>query len=133
MRLCVDKVEDYKIAMTGTLITNNPLNVYVPLKFIDRIDTNYYSFKNHFCNFGMFNNIESYKNLNEIKDLVDSVSIRRLRKDVLDLPKKIVRKEFVDLTKEQQKIYDNITKDITENLDKIESIPTMSWSCRTDD
>lgn len=116
---------DYKIAMTGTLITNNPLNVYVPLKFIGRIDTTYYSFKNHFCNFGMFNNIESYKNLNEIKDLVDSVSIRRLRKDVLDLPKKIVRKEFVDLSKEQQKIYDNITKDITENLDKIENIPTM--------
>ena len=115
----------YKIAMTGTLITNNPLNVYVPLKFIGRIDTNYYSFKNHFCNFGMFNNIESYKNLNEIKDLVDSVSIRRLKKDILELPPKIIRKEYIELTDKQQKVYNNITKDIIDNLDKIENIPTM--------
>ena len=116
---------DYILAMTGTPIVNNPLDSYVPLKWIGKVSSNYTAYKNHFCRFGNFNAIVGFKHLDEIKTMMDSVSLRRLKSDVLELPPKVITKEILDLTSKQQTMYNNIVKDILDNIDKIESVPNM--------
>ena len=45
------------IALTGTLIMNNPENAYVPLKWLGIENCTYTNFKYYYCNFGgPFNN-----------------------------------------------------------------------------
>lgn len=115
----------YVLGMTGTPLVNNPLDSFVPLKWVGRVTSTFTAYKNHFCTFGNFKAIVGFKHLNEIRDMIDDVSMRRLKADVLDLPPKVVTKEILDLTSKQQTMYNNVVKDILTNIDKIDSVPNM--------
>ena len=43
---------NYKIGLSGTLISNNPLNAYLPLKWIGAEKANLTNFKGQYCEFG---------------------------------------------------------------------------------
>ena len=45
--------------------------------------------------------------------------LRRLKKDVLDLPDKLHSTEYVEMTKAQAKIYNEVSEEIRANIDKI--------------
>ena len=49
--------------------------------------------------------VMGYKNLEQLKGQFEEVSLRRLKKDVLDLPDKIYTNEYVEMTPKQEKIY----------------------------
>lgn len=110
----------YKIGMTGTLLLNDPLDCYVPLKWIGADRSTYTNFKYYYCNFGgPFGNIPmGYKNLDVLKDQLQDFSIRRT-KDLLDLPDKTVINEFVDMSEEHKKFYNNIKNGIVQQVDKV--------------
>ena len=112
------------VGMTGTPLMNSPVDLYSPLKFIGAENHSLTQFKSHYCVFGGFggHQIVSYKNLGELQNLLDKHSIRRLRKDELDLPPKIEITKYVELAKDQQAIYDEIkeeTIDAIKNIDKV--------------
>lgn len=111
----------YAIPMSGTFLLNNPLDLYVPLKWSGFETHSFYEYKKHYCVMGGYNNQEilGYKNLDEIRALLDSVMIRRTKQDVLDLPPKVHTVEYVDMSKEQTKVYDEVKADIKTVLDKI--------------
>ena len=67
--------------------------------------------------------IVSFKNLDELQQKLDDVSIRKKKSDVLDLPPKIYIDEYVELGKKQRKIYDDVLKMIMENIDEISLSP----------
>ena len=110
----------HMIGLTGTLLVNDPLDCYVPLKWLGVENSTLTNFKYYFCNFtGMFNNILiGYKNLDVLKDELSKCSLRRT-KDLLELPPKNVIHEFVELNDSQMKFYQDITNGIIQNVDKV--------------
>ena len=110
----------YKIAATGTLITNNPIDAYVPLKWIDQNKSNYSTFKYYYCNYdGPFHNeLVGYKHMDVLKESLNKVSLRRT-KDLLDLPAKNIINETIELSSVQRQFYDDIVNGITSQADLV--------------
>jgi SNF2 family DNA or RNA helicase len=111
----------YKVACTGTILMNNPLDAYVPLKWIGVEKANVTTFKNQYCEFGGFGGHEiiGFKNLNILKNELDVCSLRRT-KDLLDLPPKNIINEFVELSEEHRVFYDNVKDGVKSQCDKVE-------------
>lgn len=103
------------IMMTGTPITKQPMDVYTPLRMCNGHDfTSYYKWCQHFCIYGGFGGYEvvGYKNIPQLKNLLENNMIRRLKQDVLDLPPKIHYTEYVENTNYQQKLYEKVLRDV---------------------
>ena len=66
-----------------------------------------FEFKRHYCRLGGYNDAEimGYKNLDELRSLVDQIMLRRLKTEVLDLPDKIEKLEYVEMSSKQSKLY----------------------------
>lgn len=110
------------IPMTGTPIVNKPTDVFLPLKLVDGHNfKNYYSWCENFCIFGGFGNYQiiAYKNTPELKKMLQANMLRRLKKDVLDLPPKIRTIEYVENTAYQDKLYDSVVRDMFMHKDEI--------------
>ena len=110
----------YKVGLTGTLIMNNPLDSYLPLKWIDKEHCGLTNFKNYYCEFGgQFHNIiTSFKNVGLLKQQIADCSLRRM-KDLLNLPPKIIVEELLDMGDDQSKFYNDIKNGIKESVDKV--------------
>ena len=111
------------IAMTGTPLMNNPLDLYAPMKWLGYEKHNFYAFKNHYCTMGGYGGYQvmGYKHLEQLKEQFNDIMLRRLKKDVLDLPEKIYQDEFVEMTPKQEKIYKEVKLEIQQNIDKVTS------------
>ena len=110
----------YKVAATGTLLMNNPMDCYVPLKWIGADRSTYTNFKYYYCNYGGIfgNDLIGFKNLETLKNQLERYSLRRT-KDILKLPPKNVINEYVDMNDAQQIFYDNIKQGIIDQVDKV--------------
>lgn len=113
------------IAMTGTPLMNNPLDLYIILKWLGYEDTSFYSFKNHYCVMGGYGGYEivGYKNINQLKEKLDEIMLRRKQRDVIDLPEKTYVEDYVDMTPKQTMIYNEVTQEIKDNIDIISTSP----------
>lgn len=111
----------YKVALTGTLLLNNPLDCYVPLVWTENDHSTLTNFKNQYCTFGGFGGHEvvGFHDLDILKDELDNCSLRRT-KDLLDLPPKNIIYEYIDMEDSHKKFYDAIKKGVKEEADKIE-------------
>ena len=111
------------IAMTGTPLMNNPLDLYIILKWLGYEKHAFGAFKKHYCNFGGFGGYEitGYKNLEELQEQLSEIMLRRLKDDVLDLPEKIYVNDYVDMTAKQAIIYKEATMEVMDNLDRIKA------------
>lgn len=110
----------HRIGLSGTVLMNNPLDCYVPLKWIGVENCTASNFKYFYCNFGgpFGNELIGYRNINVLKDILESNSLRRT-KDLLDLPDKNIIHEFVDMENSQATFYDNIKNGIVSQVDKV--------------
>lgn len=109
------------IAMTGTPLMNTPMDLYIILKWLGYEKHAFYAFKKHYAVMGGFGGyqIVGYRNLNELQEQLDSIMLRRLKNDVLDLPAKLYVDEYVEMTPKQKQIYDEVTAQIKMNIDNI--------------
>lgn len=112
---------DCMIAMTGTPLMNNPLDLYIILKWLGYEKHAFYMYKKHYCEFGGYGGYEivGYKNLAELQEQLDDIMLRRLKRNVLDLPEKTYINEYVDMTPKQAKVYKEVTAEIKSNIDQI--------------
>ena len=112
---------DTMIAMTGTPLMNTPLDLYFIFKWLGYERNSWYKFKNHYAEYGGFNNYQiiRYKNLDELQERLDEIMLRRLKDEVLDLPEKTYIDEYVDMTPKQTTIYKEVSSEIKENIDNI--------------
>ena len=110
----------YKVGATGTLLMNNPLDTYMPLKWIGAESTSYTNFKYYYCLYGgQFNNeLLGYRNLDALKHMLSTCSLRR-DKSLLNLPPKTIINELVDMPDRQQVFYDNVKNGIKDEVDKV--------------
>ena len=111
----------YMAAMSGTPLMNNPLDLYFPLNWLGYEKHSFYQFKQHYCTLGGWggSQVVGYKNLEEIRALMDEVMLRRLKTEVLDLPEKIRKIEYVDMTAKQAQIYKEVYMGVMNELQKI--------------
>lgn len=66
-----------------------------------------------------------YKNLDRLHDRVQPFSFRVLKKECLDLPEKIYKKVYFDMTEEQEEVYDEARDNLRLTLDA-ETITNLS-------
>lgn len=110
------------IPMTGTPITKKPTDVFLPLKLIDgHTFKSFYTWCQNFCIYGGYGNynIIGYKNIPTLKNLLQGNMLRRLKKDVLDLPPKIYYTEYIENTPTQERLYNIIAQDLYDHKDTI--------------
>ena len=111
------------IAMTGTPIMNQPLDLYMILKWLGYEKHAFYSFRNHYCVMGGFGGYEvvGYRYLDELQERLNEIMLRRLKSEVLDLPEKLYVDEYVEMTAKQAQIYKEITTDIKANIEQVKN------------
>lgn len=113
----------FKVAATGTLITNNPLSAYVPLTWTSNDQSILTAYKSQYCNFGGFKNAQviGFKNLDVLQEEISSCSLRRTLDQVRsDMPPKTVTVELLEPEDDQRKFYEAIKEGVKEEADKIE-------------
>lgn len=99
------------IPMTGTPIVNSPLDVFLPLRLVDgHYSNSYYMWCQNYCVYGGYGNYEilGYKNISHMKEILQPNMLRRLKKDILDLPPKIRHIEYVENTLKQKQLYEKV-------------------------
>lgn len=113
----------FKIAATGTLITNNPLSAYVPLSWTGNDQSILTTYKAQYCNFGGIKDSQviGFKNLEVLREEIESCSLRRTLDQVRsDMPPKTITIEVLEPDEGQRKFYEAIKEGIKEEADKIE-------------
>lgn len=110
----------FRIGATGTLMMNDPLDTYVPMKWIGADRADYTSFKRYYCKYGgQFNkDIVGYKNLDTLKSQLEMHTLRR-PKDILGLPTKTIINEYVEMNNDQALFYSDIKDGIVAQVDKV--------------
>lgn len=113
----------YKIAATGTPIVNSPLSAYLLLAWTDNDKSTLTTYKSNYCEFGGFGGkqVIGYKNLDVLKEEMDSCSIRRTLDQVRDdMPLKTIHYEVIEMSDAHRKFYDAVKEGVKEEADRVE-------------
>ena len=116
------KLAKYRRILTGTPVTKGAEDVYAQFKFLDPYILGYdsfYTFRARYCVMREYDNrkwIVGYRNVDELTNNIKGNSFRVLKKDCLDLPEKIYQRAYVELSKEQRKIYNSIKNEYVAQL-----------------
>lgn len=110
---------DSMVAMTGSPIMNSPLDIYMTLRWLGYDRHCFSDFKNQFCRFGSNNEIVGVKNMDQIQNLLNIMMLRRRKDDVLDLPEKTYKVEYVEMSAAQQRIYNEVLNGLRKEVDLI--------------
>ena len=113
--LSLSKLGKYRRILTGSPVTKSPLDLYTQCFFLDPYLLNhasYYSFRTRYAlmrtaNFSgrSVQIVVGYRHLDELAEKLKPFSHRVLKDDCLDLPPKTFMKRIVQLTPDQQKVY----------------------------
>ena len=121
----------YRRVLTGTPITQGPLDIYTQMAFLSEyvLNCSYYGFRNRYCvlrrrtiNMKTFHEIVDYQNLDELQDLLKDHAFRVTKDECLDLPEKIYQKREIELSKDQKKIYELLRKKAYIELSKEKTV-----------
>ena len=133
--LDLSKLSKYRRILTGSPVTRNPLDLFSQCEFLDPYLLNfasYYAFRNRYAEMRqvniagrMINLVSGFKNLDELSEKLKPFSYRVLKEDCLDLPPKIYMKRTIPLTKEQEKIYEQMRKEALATLNG-KTVTTMN-------
>ena len=114
----------YKRILTGTPVTQGPLDVFSQFHFLDKniLHTdNYYVFRSRYAELQemrlpgrsmTFKKICGYKNLDELLAKIAPFCDRVTKEECLDLPAKIYQKRYVELSDTQKRIYREMKKEL---------------------
>tara|TARA_R110000803_G_scaffold51154_5_gene105886 strand:+ start:92 stop:1543 length:1452 start_codon:yes stop_codon:yes gene_type:complete len=119
---------DRRFILTGTPMTQGPLDLFSQCKFLHDGALPYRTFtafkaafaiqETRYAGMRSFQHITGYKNLPHLTDIMKPFSLRLLKKDCLDLPEKIWQTQYIPLTKEQTKAYAELKSHALTELSK---------------
>lgn len=121
------------LGMTGTPIINSPIDCYLPLAWIGKErKENITKFKKTFCVFegtpfkkkgddekDTSGRIIAFKNMNLLKEELESCSLRRTKDIIKDLPSKNIIDEILDMNDTHRKFYEDVKNGVKKECDKI--------------
>jgi SNF2 family DNA or RNA helicase len=102
--------------LTGTPVAEHPDDVWSQIYFLDGgklLGKNYWSFITryaHFVESGGRRWIGSYRHLDELRNKLNTISIRRLKETCLDMPPKTYKPAYCYATGDQKKLLKQISK-----------------------
>lgn len=119
---CMDVYSRRSFMLSGTPMLNHVQNLWTILHRIGAYRGEYYSFVNRYAVMGGYKGkqIVGVKNETELTERLQNVMLRRLKKDVLDLPEVQLIERRVNLLPEQQKLYDQVISDL--EIDRIDQL-----------
>ena len=133
--LSLSKLAKYRRIMTGSPVTKNPLDLYTQCEFLDPFHLNfssYYAFRNRYAEMKTMHVsgrsiqiVGGFRHLDELADSLKPFSYRVLKEDCLDLPDKIYMKREIQLTKEQDELYQQMRKEALATLNG-KTVTTMT-------
>lgn len=104
----------YRLLLTGTPLTNHTTDLYGEFRFVDRrvFGSNFYAFRNRYCIMGGFQNkkVVGEKNHDELVKRVHSAALRVTKADALDLPEETTVVRYVELSRTEREVYENLRK-----------------------
>ena len=112
----------YRRILTGTPITQGPLDLFTQFSFLDsqilRCQS-YFAFRNKYAIMKemrtagrSFQVVQGYQNVEELTKLIAPHSYRVTKQDCLDLPEKLYSKRYVELSVSQRKLYNQLKKEV---------------------
>lgn len=122
----IGKRADYRRIYSGTPVPNGPFDIYPQVKFLDwdfwarHGFANFTAFKTHFGIWraevnsqtgGRFEYCVGYKNLEELYDILSTITDRLVKEDVLDLPEKLYTPRTFELSSQQAKLYQELKEE----------------------
>ncbi len=109
----IAKICRYRMILTGSPITQNPLDLYSQYRMLDEriFGTSFYAFKNYYAVLGEYNQPIGYKNMRELIKKAHSIAYRVTKADALDLPDTIDEIRPVVLEDKTTKLYKQFVKD----------------------
>lgn len=110
------------VSLTGTPIVNKPTDVFLPMRLIDAHNfTSYYKWCQYFCVYGGYGGHEviAYRNIPRLKFMLQQNMIRRRKEDVLNLPDKIHMEVYVENTKYQSRLAEEVTMGLIAHAEEI--------------
>lgn len=112
----------FKIGLTGTPITNNPLDLWNILNWLGATRDNYFAFRNKYVILGGWEGkqVMGFKNLNNLNADLQQIMLRRTKNDVINLPPKIYKNEYIELSALEKKEYKEQQNHISMIIKKIE-------------
>jgi len=134
--IALGQTAKYKRIMTGSPVTKNPLDLYSQCEFLDPYlldSSSYYAFRNRYAVMKTMHVrgrsiqvVDYFQNMAELSEKLKNFSYRVLKEDCLDLPPKNWTKRYINLSKEQQKVYDQMKKTALATLNgKVTSTMTV--------
>ena len=109
------KISKHNMILTGTPVTNNPLDFFSQYKFLDEsiFGDSYYSFRGRYAIMGGYGNYQvvGYKNLPELTEKAHSIAFRITKKEALDLPEQVDVTRYVELEPMARAIYNQVERD----------------------
>ena len=109
------RLSRYNVILTGTPITNNPLDIFSQYKFLDEsiLGSSYYLFRNRYAILGGYqrHQVVGYRNLPELVEKVHSIAYRIKIDDAVELPPFIDETRSVCLETKATELYRSIEKD----------------------
>lgn len=104
----------YRLLLTGTPMANRQDDLYGEFRFVDKrvFGTNFYQFRNRYCIMGGFQNkvVVGEKNKAEMIRKLHCASLRVTKADALDLPEETFETRYVELSKNEKDIYEQLRK-----------------------
>jgi len=122
----ISKKCSYKMILTGSPITQNPLDLFSQYKMLDEsiFGTSFYAFKNKYAVLGFFNQPIGFKNMPEFIKKAHSIAYRITKEEALDLPDTIDEIYPVVLETKSMKLYKQFVKDSYMEISKGEVAAT---------
>jgi SNF2 family DNA or RNA helicase len=109
------KESRYNLILTGTPVTNNPLDFFSQYKFLDEnvFGASFYSFRARYAIIGGYGNkqIVGYRNMAELVSKAHSIAFRIRIEDAVELPDKIDEIRLIELERNARSIYDSIDRE----------------------
>lgn len=109
------KASSYNMILTGTPVTNSPLDLFSQYKFLDEriFGGSFYGFRARYVIVGGYQNhqIIGYKNVVELAEKAHTIAYRIRIDEAVDLPEFVEEVRPVKLEQSAQRIYDGIEKD----------------------
>ena len=111
----------YRRILTGSPITQSPLDLFGQLSVLDARPlgfTSFWTFRGRFAQVQKvkmgtkeFSQVTGYRNLEQLQDLLSPISSRVLKEECLDLPPKVYERREVELTDDQRTAYADMVKE----------------------
>lgn len=120
------KTAKHRLILTGTPVTQSPLDFFAQYKFLDpRIfGTSFTKFRSRYALMGGYGGYQviGYRNLEELAAKAHSIAFRVTKEECLDLPETINQFVYADLEAEAKKLYQTLRKEAIIKFSETEQV-----------